>query len=158
METFLRAFWHPKAIKNTYLFLRFFCELPCATGARCVNKYGKNNELALWSGAPSFKKRDHKTTLRSLWTASSLSLALETGLQGHFARDLTRPGPLARRISVTFDFHHTLAPVSSNRRRFGCISHQFRFGFDRNRFGFRFPFRFLAIMSAGIHPEARWVE
>ena len=39
-------------------------------------------------------------------------------------------------ISVTFDFQKPLAPVSSNRRRFGCISHQFRFGFDLNRFGF----------------------
>ena len=30
-------------------------------------------------------------------------------------------------MEVTFDFHKPLAPVSSNRRWFGYISHRFRF-------------------------------
>ena len=71
----LGIFYGQNAIQNQVTFFgAFFIEFRCATGARRGREYGKNGELAPWSGALSFQKRDHITTLGSPWTASLLSL------------------------------------------------------------------------------------
>ena len=56
------------------------------TGARRGREYGKNGELAPWSDTPYIEKRDHNDPRIALDCFFAF-LALEAGLQGHFARD-----------------------------------------------------------------------
>ena len=65
----------------------FFIAFRCATGARRGREYGKNGELAPWSGGLFFSTKGSYNDPRIALDCFFASLALEAGLQGHYARD-----------------------------------------------------------------------
>ena len=91
----LGAISDPKAVRKSVSFsVRFFLCGGSVTPNGGEVAPGKNSHGAPWSGALSFQKRDHTTPCDRIGLLLAF-LALEAGLQ---ARDLTRLGPLARRI------------------------------------------------------------
>ena len=94
--------WRPKADPNSITFFdAFFIEFLYATGARRVRGVVASMvKTARWppGAAPFLSKKGSYNDPRNALDCFLAFLPLEAGWQDHFARDLTRPGPLARRI------------------------------------------------------------